>query len=283
MHFFYLDESGCTGKDLKNQEQPIFVLGGISVRDEGWNETQQLLASIINQYFEGSVPEDFELHAEQLLSPDGDGPFSGHSRLRRNALAKQVLGLLPDRKHDVHIYTIDKKKLDSKSCDIALCYDIMTPYLLAYDYLITYINHYTKELLGQSARGMIIIDVKEQFHSDIEQITQDRRFHGPATHRVKWIVEYSYPVNSRKNPMVQLSDLVVFCTKKFFEIEGGYRDDYSTEVKQFYAECYSVIHDRIRRKALVKREGRDMQALNNFLSEVQAILSRQWKRKYAFH
>ena len=36
MHFFYLDETGCTGADLISPEQPIFVLGGISVSDDRW-------------------------------------------------------------------------------------------------------------------------------------------------------------------------------------------------------------------------------------------------------
>lgn len=39
MHFFYLDEAGCTGADIAPGQQPIFVLGGISVRDEGWVRT----------------------------------------------------------------------------------------------------------------------------------------------------------------------------------------------------------------------------------------------------
>jgi hypothetical protein len=39
MHFFYLDETGDTGTDLKNAEQPIFVLGGVTVRDKGWRMT----------------------------------------------------------------------------------------------------------------------------------------------------------------------------------------------------------------------------------------------------
>ena len=41
MHFFYMDETGCTGADLNNPEQPVFVLGGISVRDEGWRATTE--------------------------------------------------------------------------------------------------------------------------------------------------------------------------------------------------------------------------------------------------
>ena len=185
MHFYYLDEAGCTGRDLANQEQPIFVLGGVSVRDEGWNATQEAMATKVGEYFENEIPQNFELHAEQLLSPDGAGPFSGHTRERRNNLAKSILGLLADRSHDVHLCAIDKARLSSCSCCVEMPYDTGTPYLLAYDYLITYINWFVKNRLGRSARGMLIIDVKEQFHAEIECITQVRRFEGPAAHRVK--------------------------------------------------------------------------------------------------
>lgn len=280
MHFYYLDEAGCTGCDLTNQEQPIFVLGGISVRDEGWNATQEALTAIIGDYFENQIPPNFELHTNQLLSPNGDGPFSGHARDRRNNLAKRILGLLSDRSHDVHLYAIDKAKLRSCSCCASMPYDTQTPYHLAYDYLITYINWFVKHQLGRSARGMLIIDAKEQFYDQIERITQVRRFDGPAAHRVKWIVEFSYPIDSKKNPMVQLSDLVVFCAKKFLEIDNGYRNSYSQGAKRFYAECYALIHDRIRRKDLVDRQGRGMDRINDFLKGIQSKPVGQWKRRY---
>lgn len=280
MHFYYLDEAGCTGCDLANQEQPIFVLGGISVRDEGWNATQEAMAAIIGEYFGNGIPPNFELHTDQLLSPHGDGPFSDHTRNRRNNLAKGILGLLADRSHDVHLCAIDKAKLSSGSCCVPMPYDTRTPYHLAYDYLITYINWFVKNQLGRSARGMLIIDAKEQFHTDIERITQVRRFEGPAAHRVKWIVEFSYPVDSQKNPMVQLSDLVVFCAKKFLEIDNGYRNAYSQDAKRFYAECYALIHNRIRRKELVDRKGRGMDAMNGYLKEIQSKPVGQWKRRY---
>jgi len=280
MHFYYLDEAGCTGCDLANQEQPIFVLGGISVRDEGWNATQKAMIAIIAQYFRGSIPDNFELHSGQLLSPNGNGPFSGHARNRRNNLAKNILGLLADRCHDVHLFAIDKAKLDSCAGRVTLPYDTRTPYHLAFDYLITYINWFVKNKLGQSARGMIIIDANQQYHAYIERITQKRRFEGPEVHRVKCIVEFSYPVDSQKNPMVQISDLVVFCTKKFLEIDNGYHNDYSPDAKRFYAECYALIHGRIRRKNLVDRQGRGMEALNIFLGGVQSKPNGQWKRRY---
>ena len=89
MHFYYLDESGCTGRDLQNKEQPIFVLGGLSVRDKGWNVTQEKLAQIIDNYFEGSIPEGFELHATDLLSMNGDGFFFRHERNKRKQFSRK--------------------------------------------------------------------------------------------------------------------------------------------------------------------------------------------------
>lgn len=280
MHFYYLDEAGCNGQDLTNIEQPIFVLGGLSIRDEGWNATQEQFAQVITSYFNGVVPANFELHAEELLSPRGDGPFAGHDRLRRNQLARDILGILVARRHDIHFIAIEKSKVLRATCGAAMIYNTSVPYLLAYDYLLTHINWFVKEKLGRSARGMLIIDAKDQFHRDIENITRFRRFEDTAAHRIKWIVEFSYPVDSTKNPMVQISDLIVFCTKKFLEIEGGYRDTYPTEAKTFFAECYQLIDGRNSKKALVDRNGRNMDHLNEYLGIVQIKPSRGWQRRY---
>jgi len=40
MHFFYLDESGDSGCNLDDEQQPIFVLAGLSVADKKWNNTK---------------------------------------------------------------------------------------------------------------------------------------------------------------------------------------------------------------------------------------------------
>lgn len=281
MHFYYLDEAGCTGRDLTNAEQPIFVLGGISVRDEGWHRTQQSLQTLLNQYFSNNVPAQFELHADELLSPNGDGPFAGHERDRRNSLAKDILGLLGQRSHAVHLFALDKSRMRQHTCDVELSYDPTTPYLLAYDYLLTYIDTIVKNVLGRSARAMLIIDAIEEYHADIESVSRSRRYNGAVAHQIKRIVEFTYPVDSKKNPMVQLSDLVVFCSKKFLEIDNGYRDEYPQEAKTFYAECYALIHERIRKKELVDRAGRGMVALNEYLRNIQSRPNGQWKRRYS--
>lgn len=160
MHFFYLDESGCSGTNLADMQQPIFVMGGISVRDSGWNETHSALHKILSGYFNGRIPTNFELHANELLSPKGNGCFAGHPMAQRSRLAQDVLALLADRKHDVHLIGLDKAVMARTACPSALPFDVRVPYLCAFDYLITYINEHVKVKLGRTARGMVILDQK---------------------------------------------------------------------------------------------------------------------------
>jgi hypothetical protein len=282
MHFFYIDESGCTGEDITFADQPIFVLGGVGLRDEGWNKTQTEWNKILTAYFNGELPNHFELHAHELLSPNGEGPFENHNIEMRLGLVRSAIDLILERSHSIHLFAIKKDSISNCCCESELPFNCSVPYLCAYDYLITYLNDHVKNKLGSTARGMVIFDKKEQFHTAIEKITRNRRFDGPKTHRVKWIVEFSYAVDSQKNPMVQLSDLVVLCTRRFLEIEHGFRDQWPSIVKNFYAECYSKIHGRIAKKAIVERKGRGLDSLNAYLKDIRCEPRRTWKKYYEF-
>jgi len=57
---------------------------------------------------------------------------------------------------------------------------------------------------------MVIIDEKDGLRSEIEPLTKHIRFHPIKSKRVNWISEFSYLVNSDKNHMVQLSNLLCF-------------------------------------------------------------------------
>lgn len=280
MHFFYLDESGDTGDNLNDPNQPIFVLGGVSLRDEGWNKTQTELHKIFDDYFEGEIPENFELHTKQLLSPNGEGPFQNHDINDRTELVQEILDLIEERKHGVHFVAIDKNKLCDSECCVELPYNTESPYLVAFDYLVTYINWNVKERLGSTARALVIFDRKDQYHAEIEKITRNRRFEGPKTHRIKWIVEFSYSVDSKKNSMIQLSDLIVFLARRFMEIEKGYHPNWSTDACDFYASCYDQLITRVKRQKIVDRSGRNMNEFTNFLKEIRCTPSKQWRRNF---
>jgi len=282
MHFLYIDETGDTGQDLLNAQQPIFVMGGLSVSDEKWNPTQQKFVSIINDYFKGAVPVGFELHTHELLSPNGDGPFTGHNRNDRNQLALDILNILVDHSHNVHAIAFSKPAIQANTCKITLAFDPKCAYLLGFDYLITQFNDHVKRNLGSSARGLMILDKKLEHHENIETILHDRRFLTVATHRVKWVVEFSYPIDSTKNPMIQIADLVIFCIRKFLEAEHGYGVKWSQSAKNFYAQCYNIIDSRLTfKQGIINRPEPKLKKLNEYILSVTLKPVGQWRRKYS--
>lgn len=69
------------------------VLDGLSVSDEKWNNTQIEFDRIISAYINGQVPQDLELHCIDLLSPQGNGHFTGQPMADRTQLAKDLLNI----------------------------------------------------------------------------------------------------------------------------------------------------------------------------------------------
>jgi len=282
MHFFYLDETGCNGADLNPVQEPVFVLGGVSVKDQGWVATTEAIEAIIRNYFAPDpIPLAFELHAHELLSPNGEGPFAGHDRGRRNQLAFDMLDLIRTRSHQVHFVALDKNLIAAEATGAEhTIFDARIPYLLGFDYMATLINHHVKERLGHTARGIIILDEKEMFDDQIARITRYRRFEVAKTRRIKWLVEFSYPIDSEKHPMIQLTDLAIYCIKKFLEMDRGYRDAWPQAAKDFYAQCFDKVYARVPQKPLVQQAGQHANGVNSLLARVTVRPRHGWKGHY---
>ena len=282
MHFFYLDEAGCTGADINPGQQPIFVLGGISVRDEGWVQTTREFEGVITQYFDPDpVPAGFELHTSELLSPNGEGFFEGHERERRNQLALDLLELIAQRSHHIHYVALSKAALHEAAEGTEHdTFDCRVPYLLTFDYMTTVINDHVKSRLGRSARGIIIIDEKEQFEADVASITRFRRFEVVQAQRVKHVVEFSYSIDSRKHPMIQMSDLVVFCLKKFLHVDQIDENALPEPAKQFYGRCYDRIQPRLIRRTLMDQPGLHARRINPVVRAAAVLPRRLWRAHY---
>ncbi|QPQ55098.1 DUF3800 domain-containing protein [Allosphingosinicella flava] len=279
MHFFYLDESGCTGGDLQNNQQPIFVLGGISVKDQGWRETTDRFRSCLTEFFGGDLPDGFELHATDLVN--GEGPFEQYDREQRAGLIHELLDLITDRKHPLHLVAIDKAKLGANlNADAHPVVDCSVPYLLGFNYLVTYIERYAKQVLGRTVRAMIILDQKDAYQARVDAITAYRRYDVPQARRLKWLVEFSYPVDSVRHPMIQLSDLVIFLARKFLEVDNGYREGWSPEAKNFFASCYAKIVTRIKWTTLLPPPGPEDRAIHRILNASVSTHRRNWRQRY---
>ena len=282
MHFFYLDETGCNGADLNADQEPIFVLGGVSVKDQGWVATTEAIETMFRNYFDPHpIPAGFELHAHELLSPNGVGPFAGHDRARRNQLALDMLDLIRTRSHQVHFVALDKNLMEEEATGAEhAVFDARIPYLLGFDYMTTLINHHVKARLGHTARGIIILDEKEMFEDQIAQIARYRRFEVAKAQRIKWLVEFSYSIDSEKHPVIQLTDLTIYCIKKFLEMDRGYRNGWPQPAKDFYAQCFDRVYARVPQKPIVEQAGRHANGVNGLLGVVAVRPRRAWKAHY---
>lgn len=279
MHFFYLDETGCTGADLKNVEQAIFVLGGISVNATGWRKTIDQFRAAIDEFFGEIASADFELHATDILNQKG--AFAEYDRSTINDFMHRVLDVIIERKHAIHFVGIDKAKLAEAlpggghrvvKCEI--------PYLLGFNYMVSYIERYTREALGRTVRSMIILDQKDAYHADIDEITNYRRYEIAKARRLKQLVEFSYSIDSVRHPMVQVSDLVIFLIRKFLEVENDYRKDWSHDAKNFYAGCYDKIIERVKWRGPIAVTGREEKGAHDLLASAFCTHRPQWRRHY---
>ena len=227
------------------------------------------------------MPENFELHPHDLLN--AQGAFAGHDRGRINQLVHDILDVIAARNHAAHYAAIDKERmLNAIAAGVPAHAVVRTqiPYLLSFNYLVSYIKRYTREVLGSSARGMIILDINDGYHEDIDAITHYRRFDVVRARQLKWLVEFSYPVDSVRHPMIQISDLVIYLVRKFLEIECGHKPGAREEVRDFLAGCFAKILPRVRWSTLINVPGREEAQAHALL--VSSIFKHrpQWRRHY---
>ena len=190
--------------------------------------------------------------------------------------------IVVERKHAIHFIAIDKAKLAAAETRQHAVIDCTIPYLLGFNYLVTYIERYVKEALGQSARGMIILDKKDMYQEQIDRLIYFRRYEVPNARKLKWIVEFSYPVNSARHPMIQISDLVIFLVRKFLECECGYRPGWPEAARDFYAACYAKVIARTNWATLIGSDGVEERGTHATLRECHSTHRKLWKRYYAF-
>lgn len=71
MILIYIDETGDTGNNLKDPQQPIFVLGAMLVNEKIWQSLEKRFEAIVKDNFSDHVPENFELHTMDLIGKKG--------------------------------------------------------------------------------------------------------------------------------------------------------------------------------------------------------------------
>lgn len=205
MYLMYVDESGNTGTDYDNKEQPIFALVGVVIKDKKWHE--------VNEYFEEEkikiCPEfkDYEIHSSELFNAPKSSIFKKYSWEHNLEILEKIIDLiisLPIEVYSTYIYKPDFKKyiLQTLGPDIKV-----DPYL--YAFALNY-NDFNSDLEQRNSLGIIFSDELKNITTSVELlypklVTNNRN-----------IIEKSLYIDSKKNNFIQIADVLALYANKYF-------------------------------------------------------------------
>ncbi len=218
MHLIYLDESGQTGTNLKDQVQPIFVLGALVVPESVWLALEKDLLAAIERSFPAPHPNDFEIHATEISNPR-NGFFKQFPIAHRLAFRDEWFRLA--QKHGLKfIYrAIAKKRFMEWSQRCFGTGVAINPHVAAFPLLARVVDDLLKSLAG-SPLGIFISDENHEVVGDVEKAIRLLRGAEGAL-KLGQIVEKGFFIDSEKSVVLQLCDLCVYTARRKEEKKAG--------------------------------------------------------------
>lgn len=217
MYLVYLDETGNTGTDLTDIQQPIFVLAALIIPETCWQPLERELETILARLFPDLASSSLEVHGADLRG--GRGHFKGASVADRIALRDEWLQAA--QRHGLKlVYRAIVKKRFQKWVQATFGSGVLiNPHVAAFPLVARVVDDYLASLPEQSL-GMFISDENKEIVHDIEKSIKVLR--GAAGNlRLSQIVEKGFFIDSTKSRMLQLCDLCVLTARKREESLAG--------------------------------------------------------------
>lgn len=204
----YMDESGNTGSNLRDPDQPIHWMVTVGVPEDQVRALSLALDGVVTTV--GGAPSEAELHGSDLFG--GDGDWKGVSPDVRVNVYEQSLALLAAHDCFVAHATIDKQRL-SGSSSLAT-----SPHVMAFQFLTEKLDTFVQSCDDPlRKRIMLIADETDEhgtFQADLISQMQ-RQQAGVGRGRILHnIVDTVHFVDSKKNRGVQLADLTAYAMNR---------------------------------------------------------------------
>ena len=121
MNLVYIDESGNTGLNLKDPQQPVFLLAAMILPESKWFSLEKLFFNTARKYFSDPLPSPFQIQTKDLKSRRG--VFENLTFEQQLSFRDEMLQLLLDNKIVVIYRRIIKSKFAAfgvtpKNCTI---------------------------------------------------------------------------------------------------------------------------------------------------------------------
>ena len=215
MVLIYLDESGDTGVNLSDVQQPVFVLGAMLMPQDKWKPCEEKFRTIISDFFGGKVPENFELHTMDMVSRSKW--FKNYSIDNVKSLRDRLIQLVIDEKIPIMYRKIIKKDYQ-RYCENKYGKSIkIEPYIMAFPFICFGVESYLKE---NKDLAILILDEHRSF-KDIEQSLKILRNAEIGKIGTESIIEKGFSVDSSKSYPIQLLDLFLYYLRKYHEHKLG--------------------------------------------------------------
>ena len=117
MQFIFIDETGNSGRDLTNAEQPFHILVDVVIPHTKLAEVQDQMYKVASEHYDSSEKAEFEFKGFDL--------FKGHHLNKdkkveeRIAVAEKIFNIIKSFNFKIITVSIDKQKLHSKYKDPA--------------------------------------------------------------------------------------------------------------------------------------------------------------------
>ena len=200
MYLMYLDESGSTGLDLENNNQPIFVLAGIIVNDKNWHK--------VNDIFEREkikiYPDfkDLEIHTNELFNSNRKSAFYHNFWKDNLEILEKLVDIIITLDIELFCTVINKKNYKKKYGNNI----IVDPYLFSFAALYEKFNDF---LVRNNQYGIIFCDELKNIEKSLEIL------YPKLNTENKNIIEKTFYLDSKKNNFIQIADICSFYINKF--------------------------------------------------------------------
>lgn len=237
MHLVYLDESGNTGTDLKDSQQPVFVLAGLIVPEDCWQELEADLEATLPTFLSKIPPDVIEVHGGDLRG--GRGRFKGIPLDSRIALRDEWLKIAQRHKLKLVYRAIVKRRFENWVHQTFGTGVKINPHVAAFPLVARVVDEYLATLSGK-VLGMFISDENKEIVHDIEKSIKVLRGITGAL-RLGQIVEKGFFIDSTKSRVLQLCDLCALSLRKKEEEKIG------LPLKGFDAKAWELVEPLIHR------------------------------------
>lgn len=212
MQILYADESGSTGTDYDNKEQPIFVLGGVIIDKDKWHEVNEKF----NEEKQKILPilKEHEIHTNELFNSSKKSVFDKYDWKENLNVLEKLVDVIGKLDVKFTYVLIDKKQMKKELKDRYDAKLKMDPYILAF--LTTYVK-FMGYLKDNNKKGMIFLD-------EIIRIPELLNYMYPTLDIYNEnIIEKAVFLNSGDTNFIQIADIWSFYVNKYMQIRENYK------------------------------------------------------------